>query len=141
MFDGPGIEGRPTLDAAAVAAVDPDRLADVRLTPAPCLRILAFRFPVHTYFTAVRRGEEVALPEPNETFLAVTRQRYVVRHFELSRPAHDLLAGLLRGQALGAAIGAVATGENADELERRLVAWFADWAAQGFFLDIAPGTE
>ncbi len=136
VFDGPGIEGKPTLDAAAVAAVPPDRLPDVRLIPAPCVRVFAFRYPVHTYFAAVRRGEEALVPDPEETFLAVTRQRYFVKHFELSKPAHALLSALLRGEALGAAIAAVMSDTSSDDLESRLGEWFRDWAVQGCFLDI-----
>jgi hypothetical protein len=149
VFDGPGIEGKRTLDEAAIAAVPSDRLVEARLIPAPCLRVLAFQYPVHTYFTAVRQSAKaegaggplpadspIPFPEPAETFLAITRQRYVVRHFELSRPAYDLLSALVRGETLGAAIESVANRDDSGELEPRLVAWFADWATQGFFLDI-----
>lgn len=144
VFDGPGIEGKPILDGTAVAAVPPHRLTEARLVPAPCLRVLPLKYPVHTYFAAVRRNEEAPFPEPAETFLAITRQRYVVRHFELSKPAYVLLSMLLRGETLGAAIGEVAGGNDAGEAEQRLGEWFRDWAAQGFFLGITdrsgPGT-
>jgi hypothetical protein len=142
VFDGPGIEGKPILDTAAIRAIPPDDLPDARLVPAPCLRVLALSYPVHTYFTAVRRAEAAPFPDPAETFLALTRQRYVVRHFELSKPAHALLSALLRGEPLGAAIGAAAAlGDDPAALEPQLAAWFADWAAQGFFLDIVPAAE
>lgn len=137
VFDGPGIEGTPALDAAAIAAVPAERLPDARLVPAPCLRVLSLKYPVHTYFTAVQRKEEAEMPEPAETFLAVTRRRYVVQHFELSEPAHALLSALLRGETLGAAIGEAAAGDDSEGLEARLGEWFRDWAARGFFLGIA----
>lgn len=141
VFDGPGTEGKPALDASAVAAVPPDHLPDVRLVPAPCVRVFAFRYPVHTYLTAVRRGGDPPLPDPGETFLAVTRQRYTVKHFELSEPAHALLSALLRGEPLGAAIAAVPSGSDGADFESRLGEWFRDWAAQGFFLDMSgPST-
>jgi len=139
VFDGPGIEGGSVLDAATVAAVPSDRLAEVRLVPVPCLRVLSFKYPVHTYFTAVRRAEEATYPEPGATYLAITRQRYIVRHFELSKPAHVLLSALLAGEPLGTAINGVAALADSAELEHQLGGWFHDWAAQGFFLGIRGG--
>jgi hypothetical protein len=137
VFDGPGTEGRPTLDRAAVAAAPPDRLPEVRLVPAPCLRVLSLKYPVQAYHTAVRQNEGPPFPEPADTFLAVTRQGYVVRHFVLSKPAHALLAALFRGQTLGDAIHIAVNGERPDEFVGHLGEWFRDWAAQGFFLGIA----
>jgi Putative DNA-binding domain len=136
VFDGPGIEWKPILDEAAIAAIPPDRLPEARLIPVPCLRVLSLKYPVHTYFTAVQRKEEASVPEPRETFLAITRQRFAVRHFELSAPAYALLSALLRGETLGAAISEVANSTDSDELVQRLGEWFRDWAAQGFFLGI-----
>lgn len=142
VSDGPGIKGKPILDEAAIAAVPPHRLSDARLIPAPCVRVLALKYPVHSYFTAVRRNEGAPFPEPAETFLAITRQRYAVRHFELSKPAHVLLSALLRGETLGAALGEVARGDDdPGELEQRLGEWFRDWAAQGFFLGIVDDPD
>jgi hypothetical protein len=99
------------------------------------LRLLALRYPVHRYFTAVRRDEGPDLPEPAETCLAVTRRRYSVRHYELSRPAYELLSALLAGHPLGEAIrlAAEASGPETDRLATQLRQWFHDWAAEGFF--------
>jgi hypothetical protein len=141
VFDGPGTEDRAPLDVAGIAAVPSDRLPAARLVPAPCLRVHSLKYPVHAYFAAVRRNEDVPCPEPAETFLAITRQQYVVRHYELSKPAYVLLAALLDGKALGAAIGEVARHDNIAELEPRLTAWFSDWAARGFFLDIVARSD
>ena len=141
VFDGPGTEGKPILDEAAIAAVAPERLPEARLIAAPCLRVLAFKYPVHTYFTAVRRSEDSPLPEPAETFLAVTRSEYIVRHFEMSKPAYLLLSALLRGETLGTAIGEVVTGERSEMLELQLGEWFRDWASQGFFLSLVDGSD
>ena len=78
----------------------------------PCLRLLVLRYPVHRYFTAVRRHEDPDPPEPAETFLAVTRRRFVVRHYGLSpAPAYQLLTHCLNGATVGEAIiGAVEAG-------------------------------
>jgi hypothetical protein len=135
VFDGPGVEGEPLLDTDQLRALAPERLLEARLVGVPCLRLLALRYPVHQYFTAVRRHEDPDPPEPAETWLAVTRRRYVVRHYELSRPAYELLHALLAGASVGQAIHrAVETaGPDLDRLPDNLWTWFHDWAAEGFF--------
>ena len=74
-------------------------------------------------------------PAPAETCLAVTRRRYVVRHYELSRPAYQLLHALLAGESVGQAIqrAVEAAGPDLDRLANNLRTWFHDWAAEGFF--------
>ncbi|HEV3256728.1 MAG TPA: DNA-binding domain-containing protein [Gemmataceae bacterium] len=135
VFDGPGVEGEHLLDADRLRAIAPERLLEARFVSVPCLRLLALRYPVHKYFTAVRRHEDPDPPGPAETYLAVTRRRYVVRHFELSRQAYQLLHALLAGESVGQAIsGAVeAAGPDLDRLPNNLGTWFHDWAAEGFF--------
>jgi len=138
VFDGPGIEGERLLDQAAIMAVPHDRLPDSRLIPAPCLRVLALQFPVHKYLTAIRRGEEPIIPEPAETFLAVTRRDFIVRHFELSTPSYAVLSAILKGQTLGEALCEGVSRSGSTEIEETLAGWFFDWAAQGFFVGIVP---
>jgi hypothetical protein len=139
VFDGPGVEGQRLLDGEQLLAVPEDRLPEARLVPVNCLRLLTLRYPVHAYVTAVRKGAEPAPPEPADTFLAVTRRHYVVRHYELSRPTYLLLSALLRGEPIGEAIVRAveaSTGSELDRLETNLRAWFHDWASEGFFLGI-----
>jgi Putative DNA-binding domain len=143
VFDGPGVEGEALLGADRLQALAPQRLLEARLVGVPCLRLLALRYPVHIYVTAVRRHEDPELPGPAETFLAISRRRYVVRHYELSRPAHQLLQALLAGEAVGPAIQAAveAAGPDLEHLPDKLWTWFHDWAAEGFFrsLELAVG--
>jgi hypothetical protein len=138
VFDGPGVEGEHLLDADRLRAVSPERLLKVRLVGVPCLRLLVLRYPVQKYFTAVRRHEDPSPPGPAETYLAVTRRQYVVRHYELSRPAYQLLHSLLAGGSLGQAISRAveAAGRDLDRLPYNLWQWFHDWAAEGFFRNV-----
>jgi hypothetical protein len=140
VFDGPGVEGEHLLGAEQLRAISPERLLEARLVGVPCLRLLALRYPVHKYFAAVRRQEEPDLPGPAETFLAVTRRRYVVRHYELSPAAYQLLHALLAGESVGQAIGRAveAAGPDLDRLPDNLWTWFHDWAAEGFFGAVEP---
>jgi hypothetical protein len=141
VFDGPGVECEPPLDANQFRGLAPERLLEARLVGVPCLRLLSLRYPVHQYFTAVRRHEDPDPPEPAETFLAVTRRRYVVRHYELSPPAYQLLRALLAGASLGQAISRVVetAGPDLDRLPEDLSTWFHDWAAEGFFRGVKLG--
>ncbi len=121
VFDGPGVEGKSLLDAGRLLTLAPERLLGARLVCVPCFRLLLLRYPVHHYFTAVRRHQDPDLPEPADTFLAVTRQRFVVRHYELSRPAYQLLNALLTGSTLGQALErAIETAVASQETNARL---------------------
>jgi hypothetical protein len=135
VFDGPGVEGEPLLDAAQLRAIQTSDWAGSRLVPVVCLRLLAFRSPVHRYFAAVRRDEEATPPDPADTFLAITRKDYVVRHYELDRPAFELLSDLIAGQSIGEAVSRAAgrTECEADAFAHQLHGWFRDWTKKGFF--------
>lgn len=135
VFDGPGVEGQPTLSADQLRAIPAERWPEARLVPVPCLRLLALRYPAHRYFTAVRRNGDAELPDPAETFLAFTRRDYVVRHYELSRPAYEVLRALAAGAPVGQAIAVAveAASPELDHLARNLHDWFKRWAAEQFF--------
>ncbi|REK25740.1 MAG: DUF2063 domain-containing protein [Planctomycetota bacterium] len=135
VFDGPGFEHASILEADDLAAVAPEVWPQVRLRPVPCLRLLAFHFPVNAYFTAFRREEEPEIPGPHREFVAITRRDYVVRRFNLSPAQFALLGKLIEGAQVGEAIEAAAeafTG-TVEELADGLRQWFGEWAAAGFF--------
>ncbi|HWB08904.1 MAG TPA: DNA-binding domain-containing protein [Pirellulales bacterium] len=139
VFDGPGVEGQTTLGAEQLLGMDANRWPEVRLTPAPCLRLLSFRFPVNDYFTSLRDVDEdaepPALPGPAESWLALSRRDFVVRRHALERAQHRLLTSLAGGQTIGAAIGELAstTSVDFDRLAEELRDWFHTWTAAGFF--------
>jgi hypothetical protein len=135
VFDGPGVEAESVLNAAQLLAIPSIKWPESRLVPVVCLQLLALRSPVHHYFSAVRRGEEPAPPEPAETFLAITRLDYVVRHYELAQPAFQLLGELIGGQTIGRAVthAAERAGSELDEFVCQLQVWFRDWTAKGLF--------
>jgi hypothetical protein len=70
VFDGPGVEGEWLLDAEELRAISTERFFEARLIGVPCLRLLPMRYPVHRYFTAVRRNEEPEPPVAAETYTA-----------------------------------------------------------------------
>jgi hypothetical protein len=139
VFDGPGVEGQPLLNADLLQAIAPDRWTEARIVPVCCLRLLSLRYPAHKYFAGVRKKRDPRFPSPADTFLAVTRRRYIVRRYELCCSQFILLSALAAGQPVGQAIGAMAEAANADmdELAAKLNQWFYNWTAEGLFQGIA----
>ena len=140
VFDGPGIERTPTLTAERLASIEPSKWPTLRLQTAPCLRLLAFAFPVNDYFSAMRQDETAALdmPSPRESWLAVTRRDYVVRRIDLTQAQFAVLSSLQGGAAVEEAIAAADAWLPADDaaLAGMIRAWFGQWSATGLFVDV-----
>lgn len=142
-FDGPGLEGETVLRPRQVLGVPAARFQEMRLAPAPCLRVLAFSYPVAAYFHAARRGRKPELPAPAETFLALTRRNYTVRFFDLSAAQYEFLRALLNDSTVARASlqAAGAAGRDRAALEAEARAWLRDWAAAGFFRQLLSPDE
>ena len=119
------------LSAEGLRTLLTDQGLEVPLAPAASLRLLTFRYPVHDYFDAARRGKEPELPAPAETFLAMNRRDYVVTTIELSATQHALLSGLLEGETLGQSLRRA--GASLPEEREQLIACIEKWSEQGFF--------
>jgi hypothetical protein len=143
VFDGEGVEGRPLLQTDQLLDISQEKLPGVRLATVPCLRLLATRFAVNDYYTAVRKAgddEVPGIPAAADTFVALTRRNYVVRRYNLSRSEFEILSALQRGETLERAIEvAAAAGEtDMERLAVQLQQWFRHWTAEGFFAAIKP---
>lgn len=112
VYDGAGIEGR---EPAA-----PHEPLDGTPHPSPALRLFHFTFPVDAYLSACRRGEQPQVPDPRETFVAMTRRRFRVTLHALTAHEHAL-ATRLDGTRTPRACGEV----DADRQRR--------WTAAGFY--------
>jgi hypothetical protein len=143
VFDGPGVEGLATIEADQLLAIEADRWPAVRLSPAPCVRALAFRFPINDYFTSMRQTADDAapppLPQPEPTWLALSRRDFVVRRHALDQRQYELLTVLMSGQPIGVAIERLATCVplDLDHLADDLHGWFRTWLAAGFFIGLS----
>ena len=137
-FDAPGPERLTLLRSEDLLAIPSERWPDARLISVECLRLLELRFPVHEYATAVRKSAQASIPEPGTTYLAVSREDYVVRRWPLTRTAFQLLGLLRQGQPIGAAIEQCLDSEDADEAElvNNIRTWFQTWATMGLFREI-----
>lgn len=134
VFDGPGLEGLPTLQTDILPDIAPIRWYDVRLKTNPALRLLSFRFSVNNHYTAARRNPaRPSLPQPRDSYVAISRRDYIVRRHELNRAQYAILAALQAGNSLGDAIVAAAGGHDEDTIASDLHHWFKDWAKFQFF--------
>ncbi|MFN0019896.1 MAG: hypothetical protein ACKVP0_16690, partial [Pirellulaceae bacterium] len=105
----------------------------------PGFQLLAFRYPISSFYTAWKRGEQPPLPAPSQQQIALFRRDYIVRRHELTSVQYELLAALLAGATLEVSLAqvaplALATGESPDTLAINLRAWFEHWTREGFFL-------
>jgi len=141
VFDGPGAEGQPLLAPEALAALGPERFAAARLQPVPCLRLLAFRYPVNAYYTAARQAvpagdtAEVPLQAPAAERVALSRTDFVVRRYSLTPTRYALLAAILDGATVGEALATASDASDAadEALATEMREAFRFFAAAGFF--------
>ena len=128
----------PSLSAEAVAAVPPERWAEVRLRPIAALRLLALRYPVSAYVDSVRdEAHRHPRPRRQDGWVAVFRRDYGVSRMELSRPGHDLLGELVAGRSLGDAVTTASRRRGrSGARETQLYRWFRQWMASGLFMGL-----
>jgi hypothetical protein len=123
VFDGPG----------------PETGSGGSLSLVPGLRLLAFRFPVSSYFTAWKAGHQPRWPAADAQFIALLRRDYVVRRHELSSVQFELLGHLAAGQSLDDSLAAIAAhASSIDDLCGDVQHWFTHWSARGFFAGQPP---
>lgn len=134
VFDGPGPETGSKILSAGGGVADGGRLSLV-----PGLRLLAFRFPVSSYFTAWKAGHQPEWPAADAQFVALLRRDYIVRRHELSSVQFELLGYIAAGQSLEDSLAAIAAhASSIDGLAGDVQRWFTRWSASGFFAGVAP---
>jgi len=138
VFDGPGSENLPALEASQWTSISPADWGEAQVTMTPSLRLIESQFPLNDFFSAARAGNDPPIPARRPTWLALTRRQYIVRRHELSRPQYEMLAGLLEGQTLGEAIARAIqySSVEVDAFAAELREWFQTWSAAGFFTAI-----
>lgn len=137
VFDGPGYEGQACTDFRDLESLAPDIFWQCRVTLVPCLRLLAFAFPVNTFLTNIRRDASTPMPAVEPTWLALTRRDFIVRRVPLTQFQWQVLQGLGNAQTVGEAIEAALPylGDN-QSASATLAAAFQKFAAERLFLAI-----
>lgn len=90
-YRGEGTESLPNTDNPGFDESSDDQIKSKSLRVSPSLKLMHSTFPVHHYLLSVRRGEDVPLPNPGITWLAVNRLNYNVKIYELSEDEFLLL--------------------------------------------------
>ena len=142
VFDGPGHEQQPPDLRAALDLLPPQAWSDLRFIPAVCLRLLAFEFPVNDFYSSFRAGHSLSLPPTQRTYLALTRQNYVVRRYPLTLTEFHLLANLVEGQTLQSALSTLHKHlPNHKFTEEQFFTWFSNWTRANFFSQVQVTTR
>ncbi|QDT49752.1 hypothetical protein Pan258_38070 [Symmachiella dynata] len=138
VFDGPGAEADPKLSPEQLRNVPADQWPDAKLAVVPSLRLMEFSHPVSQFFTAKRRDATTPIPDPQASFLAISRREYIVRRFDLNRAQFELLQCLVAGETVGDAIAQAAEfyEDDVQQFAADLGEWFRQWAAEQFFLRV-----
>ncbi|GAA1563342.1 hypothetical protein GCM10009678_53030 [Actinomadura kijaniata] len=125
VCDGPGLEGRQAVEWSPTPWPAAD-IGGLTATPAPCLRLLRVRAPVHRYHDDVRRRRRPGPPPPEPAHLVLFRRDYRVLTTPITAGAFALLDALIRGASLerAAVVGSVDLGEAHRHLR--------GWAARGW---------
>lgn len=139
VFDGAGIEKLSPFDFASLREVPAHQWTAARLMPSPCLRLLKFQFPINEFFSMARAtsaDSALVAPAAVPSFVALTRQDYVVRRHSLLPLEFMALSNLASGQTLGDVLETKAFAEtepSGDNALNTIEGWFIRWGRERFF--------
>jgi hypothetical protein len=131
----------PALELDELRKLPLERWARLSFRQSPTVRVMTFSYPVNEYFQAVRDERDPKLPRPLWSATAVYRQGYRLRRMDLTRTTARLLERLFAGVPLGKALEEVARRHRDADIARRVMAWFTEWVAGGFFVLPARGAQ
>jgi hypothetical protein len=116
------------LDAAELGGVPSECWGQLILEGIPALRLLQLNYPVHSWMAATRVGQGLPNARRRSTALLLWRQNYTLWRRPLEPRVARLLAGLLAGKPLQAAM------EDAGRFSAaRLFSTFQMWVQDGLF--------
>jgi hypothetical protein len=114
-----------------LAAVPMEGWATARLVASRALRLLTLDYPANDYFQAALDGQIPPPPGPDPSATAVYRSAHAVWRMGLTPPMHRVLAALVGGDLLEAALALAG-----DEAPERVTAWFREWVSSGLFVGV-----
>lgn len=131
VFDAEGPETDPLPPEQRLPVTDAATFAAGRIECYPCVHGLGCDFPVHEYRSAVRRDEAPAPPEPRGVHLLLSREKFIVRRWEIPAWQHALFDELQAGQTVGAALSAVGAVHGNELTPDGLQTVFREWTTRG----------
>lgn len=143
VFDG---ADPPALDPQKLASMPEDAWDRARVVLAPLLVRMRLTYPVHMFrlaaCSAAEAGDDAPpAPAPRPVCLALYRRNLVVSYEEMEPAALALLEALGEGAPLPRACERAAAGLDeaaANELGAKVGAWFQQWAAWRWVIDVVP---
>lgn len=131
VFNGSGVEQDPAIDVAMFA---PETWNSLRVTLAPCVRLLELDYPIHDYYQRLHSNSDTTPPMAETTFLVVSRRDYTVRHRAVGKLEFKLLRSLQCGSSIEQSIAAVidTTTSDVDEQVAQFHTAFSLFAAERF---------
>jgi hypothetical protein len=121
----------PPLTMQALTDIPMEAWATSRLVASRTLRIVPATYPVNEYFQAAKDGQSPAIPSPAPSVTVVYRSGRTVWRMGLTPPMHRVLAALLEGRPLEAALDTAG-----DEPVEHVSAWFREWVSSGLFVRV-----
>lgn len=130
VFDSPE---SPAWPAEEVTRIPEEAWGRAILQPIAALRLGAFAHGVNAYLQSVKEeNHDHPATDRRRSWIAVYRKNYEVWRLDLSKPAHDFLAALVKGRPFGRAVAGAARGLQGSAGDR-LFRWLRDWVAEGMF--------
>ena len=129
----------PVLGREALARVEPERWAELRLRFAPSLRLLRLAWPVDRLWAASERGEPAPEIAPAERALCVWRRDERVLHRSADAVEAVCLAAALAGEPFGALCERIAGPHGEDAAPALAAGLLAGWLDGGLVTAITPG--
>ena len=132
----------PVLSREELAAIRPERWANLRFAFQPALQLLSLGWPVHRVLRARDRDEQAPVAElpARPTPVCVWRSQERVFHRALDALESDALERSWRGEPFGSVCERAAADLGEAEAPARAAAWLARWQADGLITRAVVGS-
>lgn len=131
------MEESVAVDAAWLASLSMETLAETRLLPRRACKLLALSYPANRWLLEFREQKNPAHPASEKTFVAVWRHQHNVKRRDMEALEFALFSRLAEGKPIGEALEAVALPESlpAEQFLGKLQHWFTEWVNAGLIRD------
>lgn len=114
------------LEQKHLEGLTPERLMQSQLYPRKALQLIAFSYPLNSYYRAVIEDASPRKPRRKKSYLAVFRHDDVVWRMDLEKGEYDLLKTLFSGVTVGEALETVTP-----SIAAKLSEYFSRWIRNG----------